>query len=70
MNFLFLGYHRLDFPVKVIFDNHVFRPFLKHHILQLEEVFSLESEGVGEALQRGEELPVFLSLVEFCYPVV
>jgi len=70
MNFLFLGYHSLDFPVKVIFDNHIFRPFLKHHILKLEEIFSLESKGVGKSLQRGEELPVFLSLVEFRYPMV
>jgi hypothetical protein len=70
MNFLFLGYHSLDFAVKVIFDNNVFRPFFQHNILKLKEVFSLESEGIGEALQRCEELPVFLSLIKFRYPMV
>jgi len=70
MNFLFFGYHSLDFAVKVIFDNNVFRPFLKHHILKLKEIFSLESKGIGEALQRCEKLPVFLSLVKFCNPLV
>jgi hypothetical protein len=70
MNFLFLGNYNLDFAIKVIFHNHVFRPFFKHHILELKEVFSLESKSIGEALQRCEELPVFLSLIKFCYPMV
>ena len=65
MNLLLLGYNSLDFAVKVIFDNHIFRSFFQHHVLKLKEVFSLESEGVGEALQRREELLVFLSLVKF-----
>ena len=36
MNFLFLGYHSLDFAVKVIFDNDVFHTFFQHHILKLK----------------------------------